>query len=100
METELEKELRVCVKGMEAASALFYAAAIRTGNHAFIEWTGLINEYIKLCEAAAAQGIDFRFLNIHCGKHLPMRPHNLHYIQEKLDCIYGLDVLASPGKQS
>jgi len=39
---------------MAQASGAFYAAAIRIGNHPFIEFTGLMNEYIKICADADA----------------------------------------------
>lgn len=52
--------------------------ARRIGNHPFIEFTGLMNEYIVMCENALAQGIDFTETSIHGdGKPLPMREHNV-----------------------
>jgi len=71
------------------ASNEFYLAAVRSRNHPFIEFTGLINEYIMLCEAAHAQGQDFTQANIHSGQALPMQAHNVAYLGEKLGCIYG-----------
>lgn len=84
-----EIERARCIKSMHTASQIFYHFATRIGNHPFIEFTGLINEYIKLCEEAHAQGIDFSECSAHSGKELPMHHHNLAYINEKLDCIFG-----------
>jgi hypothetical protein len=80
---------------MQQASHAFYYAATRIGNHAFIEFCGLMNEYIKLCHEAHEQGIDFTLLNVHSGRPLPMKPHHADYIGEKLGCIFGA-ALADP----
>lgn len=73
---------------MRTASRAFYAAAVRIGNHPFIEFTGLLNEYIKACEEAHERGIDFTECNTHSGCELPMAPHMINYVNEKLECIY------------
>jgi hypothetical protein len=73
---------------MRAASAQFYLQAIATGCHPFIEFTGLMNEYIKCCEQAVAQGIDFRYCSTHSGRQLPMQPFEVAYVNEKLECIF------------
>lgn len=81
---------------MQAVSSAFYAGAVRTGCHPFIEFTGLMNEYIQLCRAAMVQGEDFTETSVHgSGKPLPMQPHHRDYLNEKLECIYGtsLDAL-------
>ncbi|MEG4032213.1 hypothetical protein QUA26_29020, partial [Microcoleus sp. Pol12A4] len=38
------------LEAMKAASHNYYRDAIATNCHTFIEFTGLINEYIKICE--------------------------------------------------
>lgn len=78
------------LRGMQAASDAFYFLAQRAGCHAFLEFTGLMNEFIKLCHEAEAQGIDFTHANVHAGQHLPFRPHHVSYLNEKLECIYGM----------
>lgn len=77
---------------MQAVSDRFYREAIQTGNHAFIEFAGLMNEYIMVCRKAAASGIDFTMASIHTERPLPFREHHLRYLQEKLSCIYGPSV--------
>jgi len=74
---------------MQRASDAFYFAAVRIGCHPFIEFCGLMNEYIKLCHEAHEQGIDFTQLHVHSGRPLPMKPHHGDYIGEKLGCIFG-----------
>jgi hypothetical protein len=86
---EERKHLEGVIAKMEQASHHFYGAACACGNHAFIEFTGLMNEYIKACEAAMEAGLDFTMLNKHNGEHLPFRPYFAKYLGEKLGCIYG-----------
>ncbi len=84
------EELQAMIAGMHKASRAFYSDARRIGNHPFIEFTGLMNEYIGLCEAALASGIDFTETSIHgSGNALPMREHHRAYLEEKIQCIYG-----------
>jgi hypothetical protein len=82
-----------CLKAMHSASSAFYTLAVRAGNHAFIEFTGLMNEYINLCQQAHEQGIDFTMLNVHTGQHLPFQAHHFNYLAEKLECIYGINLM-------
>lgn len=90
-------ELRLeMIAKMRIASKHFYAAAIAIGNHPFIEFTGLINEYINVCEQATASGVDFTECNTHSDKELPMAAHQINYINEKLECIFtGRSVMQS-----
>ena len=67
------EEREEILKKMKQASNVFYAMATGTGCHPFIEFTGLMNEYIKMCEDAHAKGIDFTQCNAHSGQALPMR---------------------------
>jgi hypothetical protein len=88
MSKERKKELEKVIFEMSDASEAFYGSAVRIGNHAFIEFCGLMNEYIKLCEEALRNGIDFTGLNIHTGKGLVIHGHNVDYIKEKMECIF------------
>lgn len=83
-----KQELREICSRMQSTSNTFYSGAVMTGNHAFIEFTGLINEYIKACYEAIEKDVDFTQTNIHTGKALPLAPYQLDYIREKFDCIY------------
>lgn len=73
---------------MKAASAAYYADAVRTGCHAMVEFTGLMNEFIQICERSHRAGIDFMLANTHTGQKLDIQPHNVAYINEKLECIF------------
>lgn len=74
---------------MRLVSERFYGPATMTGVHAFIEFCGLMNEYITVCAEAQARGIDFTMANTHTGEALPFQVHNAAYLAEKLNCIYG-----------
>ena len=82
---------------MRALSGLFYSQAARIGVHAFIEFCGLMNECIQVCSRAHAQGIDFTTANTHTGSALPVEDHNAKYLAEKLNCIYGPELLGNEG---
>lgn len=82
-------ELKEIIAGMKRISSTFYSAVIQLNCHAFIEFTGLMNEYIKICEDNLAAGIDFTEANAHSGIKLLIAPHQIAYFAEKLDCIFG-----------
>lgn len=84
-----KEERETILAKMRAVSAAFYAGAVQTGAHPFIEFCGLMNEYIKVCESAHQKGIDFTQANTHSGKALPMETYEAAYIGEKIGCIYG-----------
>lgn len=93
--TTPEERLEIIAR-MRIASRNFYVAAVAIGNHPFIEFTGLINEYITICERATANGVDFTECNTHSDKDLPMAAHQIAYINEKLECIFtGRSVMQS-----
>ncbi len=82
---------------MREASNQFYTAAVQTGCHSFIEFTGLMNEFINLCEAANVAGNDFTQSNVHLqGVTLPMREHHAAYLGEKLGCIFASSFAKNP----
>lgn len=73
---------------MQQLSDAFYRVATSIGVHPFIEFAGLMNEYIKCAREAHDSGIDFSACNTHCSQDLPMYPHSINYINEKLECIF------------
>jgi len=83
------EELFCIIEKMKTVSSDFYRAATQTDCHPFIEFCGLMNEYIKICENAAKKDIDFTKANAHSGYPLPMEVYEMHYISEKLNCIFG-----------
>jgi hypothetical protein len=89
--SDIHRELQMCLEQMRHTSTTFYSMAIRTGNHAFIEFCGLMNAYIDTCYEAAKDDLDFRYSNTHTGRRMP--GHKVEYILEKLECIYGLNIL-------
>ena len=73
---------------MRAAANQFYMAAAATDCHAFLEFTGLLREYIKVCEENLARGIDFRELDGHHSQRMQVQPYEIDYFNEKLNCIF------------
>lgn len=84
-----ESQRTQALAAMRMASSFFYAQAVRIGNHPFIEFAGLMNEYIQACEDAQAQGVDFTECTAHTGRELPLAPYRVGYLNEKLECIFG-----------
>lgn len=82
------EEREVALVEMQRTSDTFYRSAIQIRNHPFIEFAGLMNEYIKACSEAHRAGIDFSECNTHSGKELPMPSYMVEYVNEKLECIY------------
>lgn len=82
---ELEQEL----DGLQEICNQFYVKAQYTGVHAFIEFCGLTNEFMKICQQTLDEEIDFNDCNIHLGKPMKVYDFNLEYIAEKFSCIFG-----------
>lgn len=91
-----QKELEEMCGKMKAVSNTFYQGAVRTGVHPFIEFCGLMNEYIQICERASSSGIQFPFASEHNGEAIPIEPHEANYIAEKLRCIFGPTIDQNP----
>lgn len=93
----IAEEREVALTRMKAVASQFYRDAISIGNHPFIEFAGLMNEYIAACAAAHKSGIDFSECNRHNGLALPLLDVQSDYINEKLECIFsGAKVLSAP----
>lgn len=87
---------------MRAAARAFYVAAVASGCHAFVEYTGLMNEFIALCQRAEHDGLPWLHANVHGNVRLPFEEYHLAYLNEKLGCIYGVrldldEAMASKG---
>ncbi len=82
------EERVIAIKSMRQAADAFYRAAVGIGNHPFIEFAGLMNEYISACQDAHLRGIDFSQCNTHTGVQLPLAAHQVDYLNEKLECIF------------
>ena len=89
MSKKRREELRIVLDKMDAASSTFYIMAVQTGAHPFIELTGFMNEYIKICRNALKEGIDFTESNKHAGAaKLPIQTYEAEYLGEKFGCIF------------
>lgn len=91
-----DEELREMITKMRLVATSFYPAAQHTNCHAFIEFTGLMNEFIDICERTRAAGIDFTLSNTHGEHALLVEDYNIGYLAEKLDCILGPTLRTHP----
>jgi hypothetical protein len=75
---------------MKAASANYYREAIATNCHTFIEFTGLMSQYISICERNLKEGVDFTQISVHHtgGLKLHITDWELEYLAQKLKCIF------------
>jgi dihydrodipicolinate reductase len=89
--TYATEERAALLQRMRQAKDTFYSAAVSIGVHQFVEFAGLIYEYIEICETTHQQGRDFA-----TGTPLAMKEHHAIYLAEKLDCIYGPEFAANP----
>ena len=87
MSAERRKELENTLGKLQALSDTFYAQSIVLGVHAFIEFTGLMNEMIKIYRRSLEEGIDYTLANQHNDTPLVAFPHNVRYLSDKLTCI-------------
>lgn len=92
----MNHEATEAIAKMEAAKNAFYLAAIAAGPHGFIEFTGLLSEYINMCITTADEGSDFNRANTHSNKPLVITDANIDYIVEKLECVYGPTLRSNP----
>lgn len=83
-----EKRAEMLEEMGRLVSAFYYQAA-KIGCHPFLEFCGLMTEYLKVCTEAQKQGIDFTNTTAHSGYALPIQRHNATYLGEKVGCIYG-----------
>jgi hypothetical protein len=93
---ERRRELETMIDRMCDLITQFYHSAVQIGNHPFLEWTGVMNEYVRLCINALAEGIDFANANIHSRGVLPVYEFNVDYFAEKTRCIFGNTLTAQP----
>lgn len=90
-------EAQVILGRMAQASDVFYGMARLAGCHSFIEFAGLMNEYINVCRDMTAAGdLTWIHANTHSERGVALRSHHIRYLAEKLDCIYGASLRTSP----
>lgn len=89
------EELAAMIPKMNEASHAFYGAAAGIGCHPFIEFNGLMNEWIKMARNSLEEGVDFTQANVHSGIPLVAQDYEIKYFCEKFECIFG-PVLSVP----
>lgn len=81
---------------MQDISNAFYQRAIALGIHPFIEFAGMMNEFIKMGLQTLEAGKDFTQTSIHSdAPGLVAYSFNGDYLAEKFECIFGKTFLDS-----
>lgn len=95
-DTYTAEERAAKLAAMSQLADAFYFSAVQIQCHAFIEFTGLMNEFLKACarEDDAGRG-GWIFANGH-GENVPLLEHEVEYIREKLHCIFGDQLFKGP----
>lgn len=87
--TYTQEEQQEFITRMRAANNVIYNILRSVGVHAFIEHSGLMSKYIDIASATMQAGVDFMVSNTHSEGALVIEAHDMGYLTEKLDCIYG-----------
>lgn len=83
------EECEEMIPKMRDVSTTYYRGAIQTGCHAFIEFCGLQQKFIDIFSKTNQKGTDPNDCNTHSGKSLNVEEHDIAYLAEKFDCIFG-----------
>jgi hypothetical protein len=95
-----KEELQALTHKMRATANMVYVLLQSCEVHAFIEFNGLMQKYVDLCQRAADKGVDFSMFNTHNDKTFEVQDHDVVYIAEKFDCIFGPSFRAKPEQWS
>lgn len=76
--------LNTAEKAVEAFYWHLYGQQIGSRFHAFIEWCGVMGEYLKMVKET---GVEPCTLNTHSESACVVPAHQLAYLAEKLNCI-------------
>ena len=79
---------------------MFFHAEMGARIDAFIEFCGVLSKYVQICQRCAEEGIDFTQLNTHTGQAMPVEVHDMEYLGEKLQCIFGPIIDANPAARA
>lgn len=91
-----KKELLSITTKMRNAANITYALLVGTGVHPFIEFNGMMQKFVDLCAREAGKGRDFTMNNVHTGNPMPLEDHDVLYLAEKFNCIFGDTLRANP----
>ena len=84
-----KEELQAITLKMREVANRVYPLLQSCNVHAFIEFNGLMQKYVDLCQRAADEGVDFVMFNTHNDKSFEVQEHDVVYMAEKFDCIFG-----------
>lgn len=84
-----KEELQAITLKMREVANVVYRLLQSCEVHAFIEFNGMMQKYVDLCSRAAEAGVDFTMFNTHNDKSFTVHEHDVEYLAEKFDCIFG-----------
>lgn len=91
-----KEELRAMAAQMREVANAVYPMLMSCNVHPFIEFNGLMQKYVDVCTNAAEAGVQFPFASEHSGDAIPVEPHDMLYLAEKLRCIFGPTLDSNP----
>ncbi len=84
-----KKERDGQLAAMSLLADAFYWGAFRINCHPFLEFCGLMVKYIDVARRTSEAGIDFNETSKHTGEGMVVEDHDVQYLAEKFDCIFG-----------
>jgi hypothetical protein len=84
-----KEELQAITQKMRNTANRVYVLLQSCEVHAFIEFNGLMQKYVDLCQRASDAGVDFTMFNTHNDRAFTVHAHDIEYMAEKFDCIFG-----------
>lgn len=105
MTTETQTEERTTLEvlsELRRLSEVWYWQAFRAGAgayaHGFVEFFGLWNELLDIYQDLAKLGHEPNQLTNHSNRPLPVAEHQVDYLIEKLNCVFGPLLRGLPAK--
>lgn len=86
---EDKEHLQKKIAHLRKVNSVFYSGAVQGEIHAFIEFCGLQAKFIDIAQKMIDSGMDPRSSNIHTRNALPVEEHDIDYLAEKFECIFG-----------
>lgn len=91
-----QAELVKAAADVQVAVERCYWIMMEANVHSFTEFNGLMAIWANILQRCADENISFHEANTHSGKPLPVETHDLDYLAEKLECIFGPILEANP----
>lgn len=91
----IEDLLKICRK-MDAVVEKIYPMMTSCEVHPFVEFNGLMREYVVICRILARSGVAFPFASNHGTMAVEVPDYTIEYMAEKLGCIFAPMIRGNP----